>query len=86
MTEQPIDESVGLARAAHDAARRGQVIYLTGPHGERVAAIVPPAVAAAGLAAIEALEDAEDLAAAEAALAEGGEPIPLEDLRAELGI
>ncbi|WP_062465265.1 type II toxin-antitoxin system Phd/YefM family antitoxin [Demequina soli] len=34
---------------------------------------------------IEALEDAEDIAAAEAALAEDGESIPWEQVKAELG-
>ena len=70
MTELPIDDAAGLAGAAHDAAERGQVVYLTDPQGRRLAAIVPASVAAAGAAAIEALEDAADLAAAEDALAE----------------
>ena len=56
--------------AAHDAAERGQVIYLTDPQGRRIAAIVPASVAAAGTAAIGALEAAADLAVAEDALAE----------------
>jgi hypothetical protein len=46
------------------------VVYLTDPQGRRIAAIVPANVAAAGAAAIEALEDAADLAAAEEALGE----------------
>ncbi|MGO9277045.1 MAG: hypothetical protein ACLP3Q_05855 [Streptosporangiaceae bacterium] len=70
MTELPIDDAAGLAGAAHDAAERGQVVYLTDPQGRRLAAIVPASVAAAGAAAIEALEDNADLAAAEEALAE----------------
>jgi hypothetical protein len=70
VTELPIDDAAGLASAAHDAAERGQVVYLTDPQGRRIAAIVPASVAAAGKAAIEALEDAADLAAAEEALAE----------------
>ena len=70
MTELPIDDAAGLASAAHDAAERGQVVYLTDPRGRRIAAIVPASVAAAGTAAIEALEDAADLAAGEEALAE----------------
>ena len=69
MTELPIDDAEGLASAAHDAAERGQVVYLTDPRGRRIAAIVPASVAAAGTAAIEALEDAADLALAEEALA-----------------
>ena len=70
VTELPIDDAAGLASAAHDAAERGQVVYLTDPQGRRIAAIVPASVAAAGTAAIEALEDAADLAAGEEALAE----------------
>jgi len=70
VTELPIDDAAGLASAAHDAAERGQVVYLTDPQGRRIAAIVPASVAAAGTAAIEALEDTADLAAAEEALAE----------------
>jgi hypothetical protein len=69
VTELPIDDTAGLANAAHEAAERGQVIYLTDPQGRRIAAIVP-ASAAAGTAAIGALEDAADLAVAEDALAE----------------
>lgn len=70
VTELPIDDAAELAGAAHAAAERGQVVYLTDPQGRRLAAIVPASVAAAGAAAIEALEDAADLAAAEDALAE----------------
>jgi hypothetical protein len=70
MTELPIDDAAGLASAAHDAAERGQVVYLTDPQGRRLAAIVPASVAAAGTAAIEALEDAADVAVAADALAE----------------
>jgi hypothetical protein len=70
VTELPIDDAAGLASAAHDAAERGQVIYLTDPQGRRIAAIVPASVAAAGAAAIGALEDAADVAVAEEALAE----------------
>ena len=70
VTEQPIDDAAGLASAAHDAAERGQVVYLTDPQGRRIAAIVPASVAAAGTAAIAALEDAADVAVAQEALAE----------------
>jgi antitoxin (DNA-binding transcriptional repressor) of toxin-antitoxin stability system len=70
---------------AVDAAEHGQVVYLT-RNGEPVAAIVPADVATAGAAAIEALEDAEDLRAARAALAEGGELIPADQVWAELGL
>ncbi|SRR5258708_2144085 len=70
VTELPIDDAAGLTSAAHEAAERGQVVYLTDPQGRRIAAIVPASVAAAGTAAIEALEDAADLAVAQEALAE----------------
>jgi hypothetical protein len=89
VTELPIDDTAALTNAAHDAAERGQVIYLTGPDGRRLAAIVPANVAAAGAAAIEALEDADDLAIAEAALAQweadGRRTYSLDDIDAELG-
>jgi antitoxin (DNA-binding transcriptional repressor) of toxin-antitoxin stability system len=70
VTELPIDDAAGLTSAAHDAAERGQVVHLTDSHGRRIAAIVPASVAAAGTAAIAALEDAADLAIAQEALAE----------------
>ncbi len=70
MTELPIDDAAALTGAAHDAAERGQVVYLTDRQGRRIAAIVPASVAAAGTAAIAALEDAADLAVAREALAE----------------
>jgi hypothetical protein len=89
VTELPIDDAAALSSAAHDAAERGQVTYLTGPDGRRIAAIVPANVAAAGAAAIEALEDAADLAVAEAALAEweadGRRTYSLDEVDAELG-
>jgi hypothetical protein len=56
VTELPIDDAAGLANAALDAAERGHVVYLTDPQDRRIAAIVPASVAAAGTAAIEALE------------------------------
>jgi hypothetical protein len=70
VTELPIDDAAGMSGAAHDAAERGQVVYLTDTQGRRLAAIVPASVAAAGAAAIEALEDAADLATGQEALAE----------------
>lgn len=75
----------GAPAEAVDAAVDGQVVYLT-HDGEPVAAIVPADVAAAGLAAVEALEDAHDLRAAREALAEPGDPIPADQLWAELGL
>ena len=61
------------------AAESGEVVYLT-RHGAAVAAIVPPEVAAAGMAAVIALEDAADLRTARAAIAEQGEPISHDDM------
>jgi antitoxin (DNA-binding transcriptional repressor) of toxin-antitoxin stability system len=59
-----------------DAAASGQVVYLTS-NGEAIAAVVPPAVAIAGAAAIEALENADDIRAARAALADPEPSIPM---------
>ena len=66
---------------AVDAAEHGHVVYLT-RDGEPVAAIVPADVAAAGAAAIEALEDAADLRAARATRDEPVPNIPLADVLA----
>jgi hypothetical protein len=70
---------------AVDAAAGGEVVYLT-RDGERFAAVVPPEVAAAGQAAVIALQDAADVRDARAALAEDGESIPAGRLWAELGL
>lgn len=78
----PIDDAAALSAAAHDAAERGQVVYLTGPDGRRLAAIVPADIAAE----IEAAEDAADIAAAEEAMAEPGGNIPAAAVWAELGL
>jgi hypothetical protein len=72
VTELPIEDAAGLAAAAHDVAERRQVVYLTDASGQRLAAIVPADVAAAGAAAVEALEDAADLRAARLAAEEPG--------------
>ena len=67
MSDLPVETTPGVAAPAHEAAR-GQIVYIT-EHGERLAAIVPAAVAAelerlspAELA--ELLEDFADAAAA----------------------
>ena len=93
MSEFPLDEAPGdVSAAAHDAAK-GKVVYLT-EHGHRLAAIVPAALAAE-LEALtpgefrELLEDFADAQAAREALAElkaGAEPIPAEQVWAELGL
>jgi len=87
MSEFPLDEvPSGVTAAARDAAR-GQVVYLT-KDGQRLAAIVPAEIAAemesmppeAFRELLEAFADAE---AARQALAEGGEPVPWEQVKAE---
>jgi hypothetical protein len=89
MSELPVDGTPGIAGAARDAAR-GHVVYLT-ERGERLAAIVPAEFAEAleGMReedARELLEDLADAAAARQALAEPGESIPWEQVRAEAGL
>ncbi|MFL6076811.1 MAG: type II toxin-antitoxin system prevent-host-death family antitoxin [Mycobacteriales bacterium] len=76
-TELPVTEASEHLAEVAEAAHEGKVIYLT-TAGQRIAAVVP-------LELIELVEDWEDVAAAEAALAEGGEPIPLEEIKAEFG-
>jgi prevent-host-death family protein len=78
----PISDASGhLEEVADESASTGEVIYLT-RDGRRLAAIVPVDAAAE----IEAAEDAADIAAAEAAIAEPGDDIPAEVVWAELGI
>lgn len=84
MTDLPIDDAAALAGAAHDAAEHHQVIYLTDANGRRLAAIVPADVAAAGTAAVEALEEAADLEAARRAAGEPGPSVPHADVLADL--
>ncbi|MGH3868117.1 MAG: hypothetical protein ACRDQ4_18740 [Pseudonocardiaceae bacterium] len=64
-----------------DAAVECRVVYLT-HNGEPVAAIVPADMATAGAAAIEALENAEDIRSARTARADLDPDIPLEDVLA----
>ncbi len=89
MSELPVDGTPGVAGAARDAAR-GHVVYLT-EHGERLAAIVPAEFAQAleGMSeedARELLEDLADAAAARQALAEPGDSIPWEQVKAEAAL
>jgi hypothetical protein len=87
MSEIPLDgASSEVAAAAQDAAR-GRVVYLT-MNGERLAAIVPPEIAAemesiSPEAFPELLENFADAEAVRQALAEGGEPVPWEQVKAE---
>jgi antitoxin (DNA-binding transcriptional repressor) of toxin-antitoxin stability system len=87
MSEFPLDEVPSEVTAAARDAARGQVVYLT-EHGRRLAAIVPAEIAAEleslpPEAFRELLEDFADAAAARQALAEGGEPVPWEQVKDE---
>lgn len=79
--ELPLTEAGDHLAEVADAAHGGEVIYLT-RDGRRWAAMVPVELAEE----IEAAEDAEDRAALAAALAEGGEPVPWEQIKAELDL
>jgi antitoxin Phd len=74
------DEPADLERLA-DAASSGEVIYLT-RDGKRIAAVVPADAADA----LERAEDAWLAKLAAASLAEEGESVPLEQVKAELGL
>lgn len=84
MSEQPLEDVPDLADLVHQV-REGEVIYLT-EHGERTVAIVPARVAARVAAELAAEEDAADIEAARASLAEPGENVPLGDVLRELGV
>ena len=70
-----------LADVVNRAAYGGESVYLT-RRGKRMAAVVPAEL----LEAWEAAEDAVDVAEARKALAEEGESVSLEHVRAELGL
>ncbi|MGH3192792.1 MAG: hypothetical protein ACRDOL_37190 [Streptosporangiaceae bacterium] len=92
MSELAVENTPAVAASAHEAAR-GQVIRIT-EHGEYIAAIVPPAIAAmlerlSPDDLTELLEDFADAATAREARAsiEAGEPlIPWEEIKAEAGL
>ncbi len=79
MSELPLEQVPAASDAVHEAAS-GRVIHIT-EGGQRLAAIVPESM----LEALRDAEDAEDAAEADAAWAEPGNSIPLEDLEAEFG-
>ena len=87
----PLEDAPDLAAIAHQAADRGQVLYLT-EHGERLAAIVPADVASelAVLSDDERAELIEDLLSVAAArrglesIAAGEPVVPWEDVKARL--
>jgi antitoxin Phd len=74
------DDPADLEQLA-DAASSGEVIYLT-RDGKRIAAVV----AADAADAIERAEDARLAKLTAEALAEEGESVPLEQVKAELGL
>ena len=92
MSDLPVETTPGVAGPAHEAAR-SRVVYIT-EHGERIAAIVPAAIATEleRLSPDELawlLEDFADAAAARAARAsiEACEPlIPWDQVKAEAGL
>jgi antitoxin (DNA-binding transcriptional repressor) of toxin-antitoxin stability system len=92
MSDLPVENPADVAAAAHEAAR-GQVVYIT-EHGQRLAAIVPAAIAIelerlSPGELTELLEDFADAAAARQARAsiEAGESlIPWEQVQAEAGL
>ena len=78
---QDVPVSSPAIEQAVDLARRGVITHLT-IRGERVAAIVPESF----IDALRAAEDAEDAAEADAAINEPGDPIPWEQVKAELDL
>lgn len=80
MSELPIEDVPAASDAVHEAAG-GRVIHIT-EGGQRIAAIVPESV----LEALRDAEDADDAAEADAAMNEPGEPVPWEQVKAEIGL
>lgn len=81
MSEMPIsDARQHLSEVVNRAAYGREAVYLT-RRGRRLAAVVPAEM----LEAFEAAEDAADVAAARAALADEGPRVTLDQLRADLG-
>ncbi|MGH3679746.1 MAG: hypothetical protein ACRDT2_05730 [Natronosporangium sp.] len=70
-----------LPPGAGESAEAGEVLYLNPG-----VALVPADIAAAGEAAVHALENAADIRDARAALAEEGKSIPAGQLWSELGL
>ncbi|HVA86851.1 MAG TPA: type II toxin-antitoxin system Phd/YefM family antitoxin [Candidatus Saccharimonadales bacterium] len=70
-----------LAELVNRATYGGERVIIT-RRGKPLAAII----SAEDLAFFKELEDANDVRAIEAAMAEGGEPIPLEQVKRELGL
>jgi antitoxin (DNA-binding transcriptional repressor) of toxin-antitoxin stability system len=90
MSELAVEDGPVLSPDVARDAASGRVVYLT-DHGVRVAAIVPAGIAAelermSPDELAELLEDFADAAAARRALAEPGENIPWEQVKAEAGL
>jgi antitoxin (DNA-binding transcriptional repressor) of toxin-antitoxin stability system len=92
MSDLPVETTPGVAAPAHEAAR-GRVVYIT-EHGERVAAIVPAAIAAelerlSPDELAELLEDFADAATARearASLEHGERLVSWDQVKAEAGL
>jgi antitoxin (DNA-binding transcriptional repressor) of toxin-antitoxin stability system len=90
MSEVPLDDLPPAVAAAARRAAGGEVVYLTEPGGP-LAVIVPAEIAIAlqslsPAALRELVEDLADAQAARHALAEGDEPVPWQEVKAEAGL
>jgi antitoxin (DNA-binding transcriptional repressor) of toxin-antitoxin stability system len=90
VSELPLEDLPAAVAAAARRAAAGEVVYLTEPDGP-LAAIVPAEIAveleSLGPAAWrELVEELADAQAARQALAEGGEPVPWQEVKAEAGL